>query len=364
MVMCKDSLLNTLKQYRRKYIYGAGVVAYGVYAYLYEVENVNIDAFVVTSNKEERKIADVDVLEFQNVKSGEDVFWIIATPEVYHNEIKVTLEKQGFFTYVCVDYELEYSMMGKYLQTKCNIVLMENVKPSHTFSCEENDCQILMAVSHNDKALAKSYTVSDYVNRIQVGAALTNQRIAELTDCAGINISEQNALYGELTATYYAWKNMRCSIIGLFHYRRILEIEDWMLYEINKRNIDVILPLPFVCYPNTKGQYGRYLTDEDIEIMWDVLKEFSHDYYERSREVLEDRYLYNYNMLVARWEVFEDYCNWMFPILQEICVRCESLNIDRIDRYIGRVGEVLTSIYFLVNKKHWNVGHTRKRWLV
>jgi len=359
--------IDEIKKYKQKFIYGAGVVAYGVYAYLTELEDVTIDAFVVTSKDKEETLAGVEIIGLDELCSAENAFFIIATPEVYHDDIKQLLTHRGFINYICVDYKLEYSLMGAYLCEKKNILLTEDVSVNsnkNTNLLAKDDCRILMAISHRDKKLRTKYTPSEWVKKIQVGASLTDERITELTDCCGFNISEQNGLYGELTAAYYAWKNMKFPIIGLFHYRRVLEIENWMLNEIKQGNIDVILPLPFVCYPDTKGQYGRYLLDEDVEIMWDVLRELSPDYFEAAKEVLSDKYLYNYNMLVARWEVFDAYCNWMFPILQEICARCESIRRERLDRYIGRVGEVLTSIYFLVNKNKWNIGHARKRWLV
>ena len=43
------------------------------------------------------------------------------------------------------------------------------------------------------------------------------------------------------------------------------------------KKIDVILPLPFVCYPDASGQYGRYLMPEDIYVMHEVLQEFEID---------------------------------------------------------------------------------------
>ena len=59
---------------------------------------------------------------------------------------------------------------------------------------------------------------------VQVGAALTNKRFEHMAyrDNEGEHISEKNPDYCELTAQYWAWKNIDCDYYGFFHYRRYL----------------------------------------------------------------------------------------------------------------------------------------------
>ena len=54
---------------------------------------------------------------------------------------------------------------------------------------------------------------------IQVGAAL-HPALGYIPDNTGDNISAKNPNYCELTALYWAWKNLDCEYIGLCHYRR------------------------------------------------------------------------------------------------------------------------------------------------
>ena len=54
---------------------------------------------------------------------------------------------------------------------------------------------------------------------IQVGAAL-HPALGYVPDNTGYNISDKNPNYCELTALYWAWKNLECEYIGLCHYRR------------------------------------------------------------------------------------------------------------------------------------------------
>ena len=39
-------------------------------------------------------------------------------------------------------------------------------------------------------------------------------------DDTGDHISEKNPYYCELTGIYWLWKNVRCDIVGICHYRR------------------------------------------------------------------------------------------------------------------------------------------------
>ena len=68
---------------------------------------------------------------------------------------------------------------------------------------------------------------------IQVGRALTDtdlhiQSDNEVNGHPCDNISDKNGMYCELTAMYWAWKNLRTiypgvKYVGLFHYRRFLK---------------------------------------------------------------------------------------------------------------------------------------------
>lgn len=54
---------------------------------------------------------------------------------------------------------------------------------------------------------------------IQVGAA-GKESLGWQRDDEGDNISAKNPNYCELTALYWAWKNLKADYIGLCHYRR------------------------------------------------------------------------------------------------------------------------------------------------
>ena len=358
---------NRIKKCSRLYIYGAGIIGYGVYKAIFELYDKNTVAFIVSDKSNNSvKYAGVDVIdvhEYSKLMKQNDLV-VVATPPEYHNDIERTLTDINCFEFVLLIPELEYGLMGAFLKKEAGITCVEDI------ICETDtipaDIKVFMAVSHNDKELKNSYTEEDFVLKMQVGKSNTDviHREAAVFDDYKDNISSQNNLYGELTATYSIWKHYQHEIVGIFHYRRTLDVKPKHLVLFNEDKIDVILPLPFVCYPDASGQYGRYLCSEDVEIMKEVVFKRYPEFKEKVIELLNGPLLYNYNMLIAKKEVFNDYCEWLFPMLEEITDRCEKIQRERMSRYIGRIGEVFTSLYFLINDKKWKITHAPKIWRV
>lgn len=360
-----NQLKEWIKNGKQLYIYGAGVVAYGASVAIKASLGISNKAYLVTDKKNNSKdIAGIPVIEIDELKSDKsEITILIATPEEYHSDIMDMLQKKAYTNVWALNSHLEYCLMGEYLKQTCGIKMVEDLVLDREKHSVTDTC-IAMAVSHGDRPLQFRYEEEDWVKKIQVGAVLTQKEIASVKDSIGDNLSKENGIYGELTASYWFWKNELHDIMGLYHYRRVLNAKESHLQALQAGEIDVILPLPFVCYPDASGQYRRYLAEEDEEIMWKVLETDNPEYYRAAKEKLRTPYLYNYNMLIARKEVFVDYCEWMFPLLEKIVNQTEMLQIERLPRYIGRIGEVLTSIYFLVNEKNWKIIHAEKRWRI
>lgn len=359
-----EEMRNRIKAAPAFYIYGAGVIAYGAFSALKGLFGVKAKGFLVSDRDgQTEELGGVPVLEFESAHIEEGSFIIAATPEEYHDSIEKALKGKGIRNYIKMDSSMEYNLMGQYLKKEKGLCLIEDYDDGWN---PGNVCKavIYMAVSHNDRKMRSLYHEPTWVRKIQVGAVLTEERISGITDEEYPEISKQNALYGELAATYYAWKRDRHAVTGVFHYRRVLDVSERQLGLLNQGIIDVILPLPFVCCPDASGQYGRYLLPEDVAVMLNVLGEMEPGCLGKVRGLLKQPYLYNYNILIARWEVFDSYCRWLFPRLTEIASRCEAEKRDRLPRYIGRVGEVLTSLYFMGKEKELKIVHARKVWRV
>lgn len=74
---------------------------------------------------------------------------------------------------------------------------------------------------------------TDALVPIQAGRAITGLSLEMQGDDTGINISRENARYGEMTAWYWVWKNYlpahpELEHVGFFQYRRFLNMKSGM----------------------------------------------------------------------------------------------------------------------------------------
>ena len=170
---------------------------------------------------------------------------------------------------------------------------------------------------------------------IQVGKALHPELdLGFQCDNTGDNISEKNGSYCELTALYWAWKNLKdVDYIGLCHYRRyfgksihtrntdkkkeaIFHRED---YENLLQKYDVLLPKKRNYYIETvRSQYEHAHCRSDLDEAERVVKEMYPPYAEAFSKVMNRKKLYILNMFVMKKNLFDTYCAWLFAILSEL----------------------------------------------
>lgn len=349
-------------------IYGAKSIALGVCLAVQALyDNCQIQGFIVKSRENNPDtLAGLPVWELGEVTQKEMKI-LIAVPENLHAEIIADLRRNGFLNYVCIDSIKEAKLMQDYY------VYIGRFPVIHTFSNgdKRSVLQVYMAKHQKDKILKNVYQRADWIVPIQVGKALTDEKIESICDNEGENISTKNVNYCELTALYWLWKNQiqkepveKVDYYGLFHYRRILDITEEDLYKLQEHEMDVILPYPMVHEPNIFEHHTRYVKESDWSAMLQALEELQPEYARVFNEILAQPYLYNYNMLIAKPVVLEDYCQWLFPILE----RTEELSVpkgwERSDRYIGYLGENLMTLYFMHNKKNLKIFHTGRIMLI
>ena len=130
-----------------------------------------------------------------------------------------------------------------------------------------------------------------------------------------------------------------------------------------ENDIDVVLPYPMPYEPNVEVHHLRYLTEQEWDAVLHSLEELEPEYARALSWFLKQEYMYNYNIVLAKGKVLDEYCNWLFPIL----FRIEKINNPDggkvPNRYIGYIGETLETLYFMCNKDKLKIAHAGCRFL-
>ena len=187
---------------------------------------------------------------------------------------------------------------------------------------------------------------NDYVLPIQVGAKLKDYRFnGMLYDDTLDNISDKNLRYCELTAQYWAWKNLDCMYVGFFHYRRYLNLSNKKFFvmpfsnaklenldensesrlgltekEIDEflKDKDLVLPKRNLCFHNhfqykiSKGHNIR-----DLDFCLEVIKKDYPEIYPYAKKYMRSPYAYLCNTFIMRKDVFNEYCEFLFDVLDK-----------------------------------------------
>ena len=357
-------------------IYGAKGLALGIYEairHLYPERNIR--CFLVTNRQGNAEtlsgtpvLALNDFAKALSEEEKEKIEILIAVPEDVMPEIEKSLDEQGLYYHVRMNSIRWAKLMGYYYSGNRKYYPLEMLPVGF----HKSELHVFMAKYFRDRPLSVQLDLPEWIVPIQVGAALCKERLAELLDCDGPNISEKNGNYSELTALYWIWKNCLLKnpkketeeYYGLVHYRRTLAISEDDVYRLMDNGVDVVLPYPMPYEPDIEEHHKQYLRDEDWDAVRKAVQELEPEYADRFREVLKQRYLYNYNIILARKEVLADYCCWLFPILERIEESSVPVGKDRNDRYIGYIGETLETLYFMVNRDGLHIAHAGCRFLV
>ncbi len=198
---------------------------------------------------------------------------------------------------------------------------------------------------------------------IQVGAALADTHFSGfLHDDTGDNISEKNRFYCELTAQYWAWKNVKADYFGFFHYRRYLypdlsakrpyrieaqpttELLDRLGYKDFPdpiRDYDLIAPKGEDMRLPVREHYAKakYHHGKDLALAEEIVREKTPEYSDALESYLGQSVCYFGNIYIMSAAVFDCYCNWLFPILAEFDRRADLAGYGpqelRVDGYLA-----------------------------
>lgn len=194
---------------------------------------------------------------------------------------------------------------------------------------------------------------NDVYTPIQVGKAISKVDLSILGDNTGDNISELNPYFCELTAQYWAWKNMHdCEYVGLCHYRRYFKTE---FTEENVENLmdgaDIVLVKGINLNNSILNWWKSCLVPEDIDTFYlYMLKKYANNKDTFESFFVKGSYLNPSNMFVCKKLLFDDFCKWQFEILFELKDILPLVGHSREKRILGYYAEALLPFYAYEHK--------------
>ncbi len=219
---------------------------------------------------------------------------------------------------------------------------------------------------------------------IQVGAKLHGRiRDGWLMDDTGWNISEKNSTYNELTGLYWVWRNSNEDIVGLCHYRRYFVTlsgklrnllfrqktgfinRTWIERRLSK--YDLIVHNKTFCisgvgtaYRKSQGYVG------EIESLHKVLKKYHPAYVGPFRKVMGAKTCHLLNMMIGRKEVVDQYCVWLFDVLQKMEAELARRGKNCYERRLAMFAERMLDIWIVANnlkvKEIYSINTERVDW--
>lgn len=275
------------------------------------------------------------------------------------------LQSAGFSDIIPVDVELDRELRMQYMK-------QSYVEQGREFSLLENlpvdgeavQAQIGIAHAFGDGALENLPKLASYETYVQAGTSLDGERAADCRfyDNDGDNISDKNRQFCELTALYWLWRNCSAEWIGLEHYRRRFILpEDWTA---RLGQVDAILPVPLYVYPSLEGNFVARHKKQVWEMAIQILSVQHPDMQEAATEYFSKQGCYSpCNMLIARREVLDNLCSWLFPMLFDLEERVGMLEDSYQNRYPGFVSERFISFFFWYYRDKYNVVYSEKNFL-
>lgn len=208
------------------------------------------------------------------------------------------------------------------------------------------------------------------------------QDLGYIGDNTGDNISLKNPNYCELTAVYWAWKNLKADYIGLVHYRRYFTKHNFRNCEKKKQDIltktdfaailkdaDIIVPDKRKYYIETiRSHYNHSHYEKDLNETEQIIKELFPEYHSSFKKVMERTWAHMFNMFVMRKDYFDEYCKWLFTVLFELEKRIDISTYTVMEaRVFGFISELLLDVWLetkQLNYKEVNVSFMEKQnWL-
>lgn len=175
-------------------------------------------------------------------------------------------------------------------------------------------------------------------------------------DDTGDHISYKNANYCELTGIYWMWKNVNCDYIGLCHYRRYFVKDGQLLTQAYVENIlqqyDLILGNSSISpHGSVESHYDHQHYHKDLVTCRKVLTGICPEYVAAFDVCMQSNLMNLGNMMIAKKQIFDDYCAWLFAVLEEVEKRTDLSTYDTYQaRLYGFLSERLLRVWVMMQE--------------
>ncbi len=220
----------------------------------------------------------------------------------------------------------------------------------------------------------KAKIVANEVYRpIHTGKANSTLELGIEGDNGGDNISTRNPNFSEMTAHYWGWKNLKdLDYIGLCHYRRYFDFKisshiravttitesefgdnKVIIPNIDKltQDYDIILPKAVTISESISSHYMSCHIPEDFFLLERAILELYPNYAASIDRVFhKSNKMLLYNMFICKWQLFDNYSKWLFPIFDLLDNNIEFSSYPYQKRVYAFMSERLLQLYCYHNK--------------
>lgn len=253
---------------------------------------------------------------------------------------------------------------------------------------------------------------------IHVGKANAKINLKIPGDDTGDNISHKNNIYCEMTAVYWAWKNLDADYIGLCHYRRLFTFEkktilgriknlftylkkryienaihpgssfkylkrdyiyitnekqleekahifsSQILKKLKENQYSYVVPYCYKMAGCNVEEFFSVLGRDHISLLKNIVKEMFPDYYDVLEQTLNGNKLYAANMFIMSKQLFDKYAQFIFSVLNEHEKRiseqgwCQDPQSEKCyARMSGYLAELLTCTFIFILNQNKSLKH-------
>ena len=198
---------------------------------------------------------------------------------------------------------------------------------------------------------------------IQVGKTKSALKLEIQPDNSGDNISAKNNQYCELTALYWAWKNLDADFLGLVHYRRYFkatgthmplriagksiasssELKSYLL----QGKADILLAKKrYYIVDTIESHYKNAHYVEDLNVIKKIIARDFPDYQKNLYKVLAARSASMFNMFFMKKSLADEYASWLFQVLEQAEQEIDLSGRTPFQRRVfGFLSEILLNVW-------------------